>query len=238
MNGSSYDDVTWAARYAQHADHNAYNAGYERPAIRRLLADLPTSAAVLDAGCAAGAQTAWLADRGIWAVGLDSSVPLLAIARERMPTVPLVRATLTSRLPFTEGCFDAVLCSLTLHYVEHWQPVLAEFARVLKPSGRLVVSTHHPVWDWPQRNPEDYFDRGPVERPWHLIDGEEMPARFYRRTIADVGNELARFFVLDRLEEPAPEPWVADKYPDDYKKLLTRPVFLLVAGRRREMSQE
>jgi ubiquinone/menaquinone biosynthesis C-methylase UbiE len=50
----------------------------------------------------------------------------------------------TDRLPWDDSSFDAVTC---MHVVEHLQDsahILAEAARVLRPSGRLYVETPHP----------------------------------------------------------------------------------------------
>jgi len=38
---------------------------------------------------------------------------------------------------------DAVVCTLALSYVKDLRPVFAEFARVLRPGGHLVVSDAH-----------------------------------------------------------------------------------------------
>lgn len=43
-------------------------------------------------------------------------------------------------LPFDDGAFDAVLCALSVQYLQHPERVLAEFGRVLAPDGVVVVS--------------------------------------------------------------------------------------------------
>jgi SAM-dependent methyltransferase len=42
-------------------------------------------------------------------------------------------------LPFDDGAFDAVLCAVSVQYLQHPEDVFAEFARVLAPGGVLVV---------------------------------------------------------------------------------------------------
>jgi Methylase involved in ubiquinone/menaquinone biosynthesis len=44
------------------------------------------------------------------------------------------------RLPFADGAFDAVLCALSVQYLQYPGRVAAEFGRVLAPDGVLVVS--------------------------------------------------------------------------------------------------
>ena len=44
------------------------------------------------------------------------------------------------RLPFADSLFDAVLCNLSYEYLTRPEQVLRETARVLKPSGTLLIS--------------------------------------------------------------------------------------------------
>ncbi|WP_435365174.1 class I SAM-dependent methyltransferase [Haloarchaeobius sp. DYHT-AS-18] len=43
-------------------------------------------------------------------------------------------------LPFAADSFDAVLCAVSVQYLQYPEPVFREFARVLRPGGVLVVS--------------------------------------------------------------------------------------------------
>jgi SAM-dependent methyltransferase len=43
-------------------------------------------------------------------------------------------------LPAGDGAFDAVLCALSVQYLQYPEEAFAEFARVLDPDGTLVVS--------------------------------------------------------------------------------------------------
>ena len=51
-------------------------------------------------------------------------------------------------LPFTESSFDIVLCDNVVDHAESPRAIVAEIARVLKPSGLLyfTVHTHHPIY--------------------------------------------------------------------------------------------
>jgi SAM-dependent methyltransferase len=42
---------------------------------------------------------------------------------------------------------DAVLCALAYHHLNDRPGFLAEARRLLRPGGRLVISTHHPTPD-------------------------------------------------------------------------------------------
>ncbi|HEY8375142.1 MAG TPA: PilZ domain-containing protein [Nannocystis sp.] len=51
------------------------------------------------------------------------------------------------QLPFPSGSFDRIACSLVLSYLSNPLEALREIHRVLRPGGRLVVSTMQPDFD-------------------------------------------------------------------------------------------
>lgn len=55
------------------------------------------------------------------------------------------RADLNQRLPYDDGCFDYVACLEGLEHVENLHHALREFCRILKPGGKLIVSTPNPL---------------------------------------------------------------------------------------------
>src|SRR5262249_19070112 len=125
--------------------------------VRSALA-LPAGAGrlrALDAGCGTGFQTAILEELGYQPHGLDLSGGLLAVARQRLPKVPLVRGTI-ERLPYASGSFDVVACcGSTLSFVDHAEAALTELGRVLRRGGVLLVDCEH---------------RGRVDLAWALLD--------------------------------------------------------------------
>jgi len=101
------------------------------PALR-----LPPGARVLDAPCGAGALTHALAARGFGAAGVD-----LDERRASNPAVSFHRANLEQPLPFDDAVFDAVFSVEGIEHLENGAALLREFHRVLKPGGRLVLTT-------------------------------------------------------------------------------------------------
>jgi ubiquinone/menaquinone biosynthesis C-methylase UbiE len=97
--------------------------------------------AFLDAGCGDGrylaALDAELPDR---VAGVDISQRILDTARERVARADLRRTTLES-LPFADGEFDLVLSSQVIEHVLFPSTAVRELTRVLRPAGRLVIST-------------------------------------------------------------------------------------------------
>ncbi len=115
----------------------------EQPIMRGVLAGLPVGIA-LDAACGTGRHTGYLAELGHRVIGVDQSPEMLGKARERLPETPLLTADL-ARIPLADDAVDTVVCALALTHLPELAPVFAEFARVLRPGGHLVISDAHPV---------------------------------------------------------------------------------------------
>jgi SAM-dependent methyltransferase len=124
-----------AETYAERRDPD----GADADLIDELVATLPAEPVVLDVGCGDGART--LANLPAGAVGLDFSATGLALARERVPDASLVRGDMRS-LPLADASVDAITAYHAVFHVPRAdQPgVYREFARVLRPGGRLLMS--------------------------------------------------------------------------------------------------
>ena len=73
---------------------------------------------------------------------MDASPGMLAAARRNVPAARFARADLAA-LPLGDGTVDLVVCALALTHQPALGPAFAEFARVLRPGGELVVSDVH-----------------------------------------------------------------------------------------------
>lgn len=205
-----------ATGYAETNPHVEPRAGYEWPMVRRLLPGVD-GRQVLDAGTGPGHYAAVLADRGAAVVGLDASEAMVEEARKRHgDRARFLRADLRGPLPFDDGRFHLVVCQLTLEHVRDWDPVLAEFARVLDGGGRLVVSTDHPFSTYVVIEHEpaeigsadareaDYYEIERYERNWGDED-DPLWIPFYRRPLREVLRPLFDAgFLLEDLREPPP----------------------------------
>lgn len=141
--------------------------GRERDLVEAFAADLPGGARVLDAGCGGGVPVAAaLLAAGHRVVGLDASRRQLALAGERVPGAARVQGDLVG-LPFGDGTFDGLVALHSIIHVprEEHDSVLAEFARVLRPGGRLLVTTGTEPWEG--TNP-DWLDAG-AEMAWSFF---------------------------------------------------------------------
>lgn len=124
----------WAERYDGPNDL----LDLEEPIIRPLIDRRPAGPA-LDAACGTGRHAAYLASKGHSVIGVDGSAQMLALARAKIPGVDFRLGDLRA-LPVADSCVDLVTISLALTHVPELAPVLAEFARVLRPGGHLVIA--------------------------------------------------------------------------------------------------
>lgn len=113
----------------------------EEPIVRDILARLPAGHA-LDVACGTGRYAEFLAKQGHDVAGVDSSPPMLARARVKLPGVPFVEGEVVD-LPFEAESFDLVVCGLAVVHQPNLDAVLAEFARVVRPGGHVVISDIH-----------------------------------------------------------------------------------------------
>jgi SAM-dependent methyltransferase len=106
---------------------------------RRLLAlcDLSPHARILDAGCGSGATLDYLRGAGFTrALGIDRSETLLQSGARRLR----VACTLGDCLPFEGDQMDAILAECSLSAMGNPHSTLAEFRRVLRPGGWLLLN--------------------------------------------------------------------------------------------------
>ena len=161
-------------------------------------------------GCGPGFYAAAIADRGATVTALDGSAELLRIAeRAAGERGTFVRHDLEQPLPLADASFDLAVMALVYHHVHARQQLLAELRRVLRPGGRLLVSTTHPMSEqrWLGGS---YYEGGRVEAPVGG-PGPGFSINFERMTVERFVNEmLDGGFVLERLLEPRPSPELRD----------------------------
>lgn len=176
----------WAASY----DEPNGLFAFDEPIVHEILDALPAGAA-LDAACGTGRYSAYLAERGHQVIGVDGSPEMLEHARAKVPQGEFLLGDLR-KLPLPENAVDTVVCGLALSHTPELAPVLAEFARVLRPGGHLVISDAH----------HELIFRGSVVRALGPA-GEPGLVATYRHTPGDfLRAALPAGLQVRRCEEP------------------------------------
>jgi len=199
---------------------------FQEPEARTLIADLglPEGSRGLDVGCGVGLFALWLAE----AIGPRGRVVAIEPSRER---VEAARAFVghgpsASRLEFREvdaakldapdASFDWVWCGDVLHHIQDTGRALGEFARVVRPGGRIIVKESqllHGVFL--PGHPELERRLRQAEMEWSRHEGGEFSFEERRqRTLASLraarlSVESFRTYLLERR---APLPHAARDY--------------------------
>lgn len=212
----------FADAFETHARDSPYNAQYDRPALLDLVGDV-RGLDVLDAGCGPGYYAEELVAGGARVVGIDGSARLLELARGRLGDGADLRlADLEAPLDLADASFDVVVLALVLHHVERRVAMLRELRRVLRPHGRIVVSTVHPTADW-LRLGGSYFDVEEVRERWN--DGWDV--RFLRQPLGAWTDEFRDAgLLIERVVEPLPAAAMRESHPDVHERLSREPGFI------------
>lgn len=180
-------------------DFARINAAMPAPLVdygRRFLSLIGSHAQVLDVGCGAGRDMAWLEADGADVTGVDLSAGMCAQARRRVRGDVLCADM--RRLPFPAGAFVGVWCmAALLHLSKVDAPVaLAEMRRVLAPRGMLHLTL--------QEGQGETWEPVPYRR--------EVVERFFARYQYDEARALlegAGFAILDsRTNEAGDRRWL------------------------------
>jgi SAM-dependent methyltransferase len=115
-------------------------------------------------------------------VGLGMNAEELA-ANPRLAGFDVIDLNETPRLPYPDASFDDVLCAVSVQYLTRPIEVFAEAARVLRPGGRVAISTSHrcfptkAIHAWHVLPPRDrlalialYLERAGGFAPAELVD--------------------------------------------------------------------
>lgn len=151
----------------------------ERPLDRAVLAAFAElagdAAAVLDAGCGPGETTAQLVALGLQVRAIDLSESMVELARGNNPDIDVVQGSMTD-LTEAAGSLDGVMAYYsTIHIPDDLLPrAFAEFARVLRPGGVLLLT----------------FQVGTEPLVFTEIFDERVDLAFLRRTPQEVWTTL------------------------------------------------
>jgi SAM-dependent methyltransferase len=128
---SAYDDDVWRLVPEDSGPPPSHLAAF--------VAGLGHVGSALDLGCGDGRLSALL-DAARLTLADVSDVALERAAR-RLPGARVVALEPDAPLPLPDNAFDLVLCAETIEHVRDVQLLLSEARRVLRPGGRLALTT-------------------------------------------------------------------------------------------------
>jgi len=130
---------------------------------------------LLDAGCGGGRNLVYFLRNGFKVYGVDQSATAIvqakSLATELLNDIESdqFRVENVERMSFSNETFDVVVSSAVLHFAndeEHWQAMVSEMWRVLKPGGILFARLASTVGIEDQIQPIN-------GRRYHLPDGSD-----------------------------------------------------------------
>lgn len=133
-------------------DYAKYRPSYPSEAINCILEQLGSSGLIaVDIGAGTGISSRLLADRGVKVIAIEPNAAMKQAA-ESHPLVEFGDGNAEeTKLP--DKSVDLVTCFQSFHWFNP-EPTLKEFARILKPEGRIAL-----VWNDRDINGDDQFTR-------------------------------------------------------------------------------
>ena len=126
--------------------------GEDAALVGELCEQLPSDATVLDVGCGDGRRT--LANvTGATAVGMDFAHSQVELARTNVPDAHVVRGDMLS-IPLRSESVNAITAYHAVFHVDRdrHDAVYAEFARVLRPGGKVLMTVGSAAYEQVRSN--------------------------------------------------------------------------------------
>ncbi len=233
-NGWDDSASAWIAKMGDHGDWS--RQAILDPAMLARLHERRFERA-LDIGCGEGRFCRLLKDRGVSTICIDTTSALIERAK-LLDTGGDYQIASAEMLPFADATFDLVISYLTLVDIDDYRAAIDEMARVLKPSGTVLIANltsfntaglstgwikddqgrrlHYPV--------DRYLDESFCWGEWADIRVKQWhrPLRAYFSALLQSGLELAFF------DEPEPQ----SGEPDRLSAYRRAPWFLIMEWRR------
>ena len=187
-------DYQYRALQSGHPMQRFWHAGKLTMIDQLIRPHLSAGSRLLEVGCGAGNLLMQAAVPGSYPVALDLSMQALTFVRSRFEDLRSDETTprgyactqaIGESLPLADDSFDCVLMSEVIEHLEAPQISLHEAVRVLRPGGRLLVTTPNyrsfwPVMEWAV----DRLNMAPK------MGGEQHISRFHPSSLKTLLTQL------------------------------------------------
>lgn len=193
---------------------------------------------ILDAGCGEGYLSRVLAKKEHQVWGIDISEKLITAAKDEEKRKPLGIKYFVGdfiKANFPPNFFDLILSHQTINETFFPEKAIAEFYRLLKNKGKLVLLFLHPCFEFGERrlgqefNVSDYFQKKLLKKKF-LVNGffSPVPDNYIHLPLEKWIEILTKNgFLISAIKEPHP-PLNLTKKNKWWKKNFKRPIFILI----------
>ncbi len=212
--------AAWIKDQGEHGDWS--RRAILDPALEQVLPDV-RDRTVLDVGCGEGRYSRILKSKGARVTGVDPVPEFIQHARRRDSESVYVEAAAES-MPLPDQHFDLLLSYLSLVDIPDLRTASAEFSRVLKPDGELLIvnisnlASSSEGWVKDEhgrklfRRVDRYMEHFALDLQWRGIQ-----IRNYHRPLSYIlGLFFEQGFGLNQFIEPLPHPEDRN-YADEFR---------------------
>jgi ubiquinone/menaquinone biosynthesis C-methylase UbiE len=170
-----------------------------RAFIRRSLPASLAGMRLLDLGCGNGRDITTYEEMGADVWGLDSSAFMVGEARKVAKRPEQVLLGQVEEIPLPDASLDVIVSRFALHYVSDIPSVFAQLHRVIRPGGKIVVVSSHPMNDFHFQEQKVYGQQEIVTIP---LFGAQVTVSYPSHTLSNYLSPvfLRRFDLVDLLE--------------------------------------
>lgn len=193
---------------------------------------------ILDAGCGEGYLARALAKKGHRVWGIDISEKLIKAAKDEEKGKPLGIKYFVgdfTKTNFPSSFFDVILSHQTINETFFSERAIAEFYRLLKNKGKLILLFLHPCFEFRERrlgqrfNVSDYFQKKILKKKF-LVSGlwSPVPDSYIHLPLEKWIDIITRNgFLISKIVEPHPSLNLIKKNKW-WQKNFQRPMFILI----------